>query len=486
MRTKENRGYKNIIGQFARTKILATLGPATSSREMIKKLMEAGVDGVRLNFSHGNFAFFEKLFAEIKAAREDEKYPLATLIDLQGPKIRMGELLSPEIELKDGATIEITVNDIQGTDKLISTSYKSLPRDAKVNDLILIDDGLLRLRVVSKKKNSVTCIIENGGILRPKKGMNLPGMNLSTPALTEADLRNLSFALKFDINYIALSFVRSEKDILQLKEWLKKRKKFLPVIAKIEKKEAVDNFEQILQCADGIMVARGDLGVEMEPHQVPVVQKQIIRACNRIGKPVITATQMLESMVHNPIPTRAEASDVANAVWDGTDVVMLSAETSVGKFPVNAVKIMNNIIRGAEGAVPHTDPVDYLIPPNRDENLFDSYCRAIVSISRQTKAKEIVVFTHKGRTAERISKYRPSARIVALSDNPSTLNSLSLNWGVIPVFCTSISHQADAIKAAKKLVVESGNGKKGDIMIVTSGAPITDQNRINWLKYVVI
>ncbi|MHC1738415.1 MAG: pyruvate kinase [Ignavibacteriaceae bacterium] len=486
MKTKGNPGYKNIIGQFARTKILATLGPASSSREMIKKLMEAGVDGVRLNFSHGNFAFFESLFAEIKAAREEEKYPLSTLIDLQGPKIRVGELASPEIELKDGATIEITTIDIPGTEKLISTSYKSLPRDAKVNDIILIDDGLLRLRVTFKKKNSVMCLIENGGILRPKKGMNLPGMNLSTPALTDADLRNLSFALKFDINYIALSFVRSEKDIIQLKEWLKKRKKYLPVIAKIEKKEAVENFERILKFADGIMVARGDLGVEMEPHQVPIVQKQIIRACNSVGKPVITATQMLESMVHNPIPTRAEASDVANAVWDGTDVVMLSAETSVGKFPVNAVKIMNNIIRGAEGAVPRTDPIDYLIPSNRDENLFDSYCRAIVSISRQTKAKDIVVFTHKGRTAERISKYRPAARIVALSDNPSTLTSLSLNWGVIPVFCTSISHQADAIKAAKKLVVESDNGKKGDILIVTSGAPITDQNRINWLKFVVI
>lgn len=486
MKRNVNPGYKNIMGQFARTKILATLGPATSSRETIKKLMEAGVDGVRLNFSHGSFAFFENLFAEIKAAREEEKYPLATLIDLQGPKIRVGELVSPEIELMDGATIEITVNDIPGTEKIISTSYKSLPRDAKVNDIILIDDGLLRLRVISKKKNSVVCIIENGGILRPKKGMNLPGMDLTTPALTEADIRNLSFALKFDINYIALSFVRTEKDIIRLKEWLKKRQKLLPVIAKIEKKEAVDNFDRILKFADGIMVARGDLGVEMEPHQVPVVQKQIIRACNRVGKPVITATQMLESMVHNPIPTRAEASDVANAVWDGTDVVMLSAETSVGRFPVNAVKIMNNIIRGAEGVVPNTDPVDYLIPPDRNENLFDSYCRAIVSISGQTKAKDIVVFTHKGRTAERISKYRPLARIVALSDNPSTLNSLSLNWGVIPVFCTSISHQSDAIKAAKKLVVESGNGKKGDIMIVTSGAPITDQNRINWLKFVVI
>jgi len=483
---KENPGYKNIIGQFARTKILATLGPATSSREMIGKLMEAGVDGVRLNFSHGNFTFFENLFAEIRAAREAENYPLATLIDLQGPKIRVGELASPEIELKDGATIEITANDVAGTEKLISTSYKSLPQDAKVNDVILIDDGLLRLRVISRKKKSVVCVIEEGGILKPRKGMNLPGMKLSTPALTEADMRNLEFALKFDINYIALSFVRSEKDIIQLKEWLAKRKKFIPVIAKIEKKEAVDNFDRILKYADGIMVARGDLGVEMEAHLVPIVQKKIIRACNRVGKPVITATQMLESMVHNPIPTRAEASDVANAVWDGTDVVMLSAETSVGKFPVNAVKIMNNIIRGAEGAESHTDPVDYLIPAQRNENLFDSYCKAIVSISRQTSAKDIVVFTHKGRTAERISKYRPAARIIALSDNASTMNSLSLSWGVLPVFCNSINHQAEAIKAAKKLVVKSGNAVKGDIIIVAAGAPITDQNRINWLKFVEI
>ncbi|MDY0080143.1 MAG: pyruvate kinase [Ignavibacteriaceae bacterium] len=486
MKEKIKSPYEEIVEHFARTKILATLGPGTSSREMIGKLMEAGVDGVRLNFSHGNFEFFEKLFTEIKRGREIERYPLSVLVDLQGPKIRVGELSEPEIELKEGKTVEITTDQIKGTANRISTSYKWLSRDAKINDLILIDDGLLRLRVVKKKKKSVIGLVENGGILKPRKGMNLPGMDLSTPALTQADIRNLNFALKFDVNFIALSFVRNEKDILQLKEWLRLKKKNKPVIAKIEKKEAVDNFSEILKYADGIMVARGDLGVEMETHQVPIVQKQIIRECNVVGKPVITATQMLESMVNNPIPTRAEASDVANAVWDGTDVVMLSAETSVGKYPIQAVKVMNNIIRGAERVGSKSTPVEYHIPSGRNENLFDSYCKAIVSISKQTGAKAIVVFTHKGRTAERISKYRPTARIIALSDSVETMNSLSLKWGILPVFCETINHQEKAISEAKRLVVETGNGKKGDIIVVTSGAPITDQNRINWMKYVVV
>src|SRR5664280_973484 len=255
-------------------------------------------------------------------------------------KIRVGELETPEVELVTGETIEITVDDIKGNKKIISTSYKSLVDDANEGDPILIDDGLIRLRIRDERKRSVICLIENGGILKPKKGMNLPGMKLSTPSVTEKDFRDLEFALRHRVDYVALSFVRSAHDIIHLRDWMRARDKVLPIIAKIEKKEGVDCFEEILETADGIMVARGDLGVEMHPQDVPIIQKNIIKRCNAVGKMVITATQMLESMIVNPIPTRAEASDVANAVWDGTDVVMLSGETSVGKFPFKAVQMM--------------------------------------------------------------------------------------------------------------------------------------------------
>ena len=324
---------------FAKTKILCTLGPATDSAEMISKLVLAGVDGVRLNFSHGNYEFFEKLLNNIHESCTVEKIPLAVLVDLQGPKIRVGELSEPEIELTSGNDIEITIRDVVGTEKLISTSYKELVSDAVVGDPVLIDDGLIRLRIAAMTEDSVICKIENGGTLKPKKGMNLPGMKLSTPSITEKDFRDLEFILKHRIDYIALSFVRKPEDITILKSWLKERNSEIPVIAKIEKREAVDRFDEILEEADGIMVARGDLGVELPASEVPVIQKEIIRKCNAVGKLVITATQMLDSMIHNPVPTRAEASDVANAVWDGTDVVMLSGETAVGKYPVRTVSI---------------------------------------------------------------------------------------------------------------------------------------------------
>ena len=320
---------------IAKTKILATLGPATHDVEAIKQLILAGVDGVRLNLSHGTYDFFEEIFNSIHTACLEENSPLAVLVDVQGPKIRIGELEQPSINLVTGNSIEITIEDIKGNEQIISTSYKQLVDDAKIGDPILINDGLIRLKVIQKKSKSLVCEIVNGGVLTPKKGMNLPGMNLSTPSITEKDFNDLEFVLKHRVDYIALSFVRSANDVFELKNWLAAKGKTMPVIAKIEKKEAVDNLTEIINASDGVMVARGDLGVELPPQEVPVLQKSIIKQCNALGKLVITATQMLESMINSPIPTRAEASDVANAVWDGTDVVMLSAETSVGKFPIS-------------------------------------------------------------------------------------------------------------------------------------------------------
>src|SRR3989304_1099821 len=471
---------------FSKTKILCTLGPSTYTTEDIEKLILAGMDGVRLNFSHGDYDFYEKVFQNIYNACVEEKTPLAVLIDLQGPKIRIGELAELEIKLITGEKIEITTENIKGTKARISTSYKRLVEDAAIGDAILIDDGLIRLRITGKKKDSVICEIENGDILKPKKGMNLPGMKISAQAVTEKDYRDLEFALSKRADFIALSFVRSANDIIILREWLKSKNNIKPIIAKIEKKEAVENFDEILEAADGIMVARGDLGVELLPQEVPVIQKMIIKKCNAIGKLVITATQMLESMIHNPIPTRAEASDVANAVWDGTDVVMLSGETSGGNFPLRSVRIMNDILKNTEFHLRPVQETELKIPESIEENLFDSVGRAISSISRQVKAEAIVTFTYKGRTAKNLSKFRPEAKIIALSNNFEIMNRLCLRWGVTSIYMEDIDKEKIAVDKAKKLILEHGQVKEGDMVIFTAGAPYSDKSRANWLRFEVI
>ena len=474
------------VEHIAKTKILATIGPATSSVEQIKNLIYAGIDGIRLNFSHGDYKFFEEVYNNLYLACVDEKTPLAVLIDLQGPKIRIGDLAEPSIQLNENDSLEITTEKILGTKNKISTTYQYLPRDAEIGNFILIDDGLIRLSIVDKTENSVICNVVNGGILKPRKGMNLPGMKLSTPSITEKDYENLEFALKHRVDFIALSFVRSAEDVIELKNWLLIKGREIPVIAKIEKREAVEQIDDILKIADGIMIARGDLGVELPPQEVPILQKSIIKKCNAAGKMVITATQMLESMINSPIPTRAEASDVANAVWDGTDVVMLSGETSVGKFPVRTVQIMNDILKNAEENFFIRKDIDFLTPESLQERLFDSVGRAVVAISQQINAQAIVVFTEKGRTARLISKYRPKAKIIAVSNNFNTMNNLSLHWGVVPVFSEKIDKEHIAIEEAKNTILKSGLAKTGDLLIFTAGAPYSEKSRTNWIRFEVM
>ena len=471
---------------MARTKILATLGPQTSSAETIKELIKSGVDGVRFNMSHGNYDFFTELFENINSVCLELESPLATLIDLQGPKIRIGELIRPTISIETGEQIEITIDDIKGDEKIISTSYKKLIDDAQIDSPILINDGLIRLRIREKKKNSIICDIENGGILSPRKGMNLPGMKLSTPSITEKDYRDLEFVIKHRVDYIALSFVRSSKDLIELKEWLKDKKQNIPVIAKIEKKEAIDDFDSILKACEGIMIARGDLGVELSPQEVPFIQKQIIKKCNEEGKLVITATQMLESMIHSPIPTRAEASDVANAVWDGTDVVMLSGETSIGKFPVQSVQMMNEVILNSEKHPVNKSRLDFVIPDNLEENLFDSVFRGISETIKQINAQAVVVFTYKGRAARRLSKYKPAAKIIAISNKFATMNSLCLRWGVTSLFMDKIDKEQIAIEKAKELILNAGLVNEGDMVIFMAGTPFSEKSRVNWLRFEVM
>ncbi len=472
--------------KFAKTKILATIGPATDSKDKLEALIDAGCNAFRLNFSHGNPDYFEKVFNSINDLCISKSLPIPILIDLQGPKIRIGELEKPEIEIFDGNKIEITNEKVIGTAQKISTSYFPLPVDAEVGDKILIDDGLINLKVISKTKISVICEVVNGGILRPKKGMNLPGMKLSSPSVTELDLANLEFALKHRVDFIALSFVRKASDIYDLRKWLQDRGFDKPVIAKIEKPEAVTNFESILNAADGIMVARGDLGVELKPYDVPIIQKKIIKRCNTVGKLVITATQMIESMIHNPVPTRAEASDIANAVLDGTDVVMLSGETSVGKFPVEAVKFMNNILLTTEEQKSWKAKVDYEIPKDLTDNIFDSTGRAIADIAKQINAAAIVIFTHQGRKAKVVSKFRPDSSIFAISNEFKTLNTLNLYSGIHPLFLENIEDEELAFQNALKMLKEKNFVGSGDVILFTAGAPHTDKGRRTWIRFTVV
>jgi len=469
-----------------KAKILVTLGPASDSEEKILQLVDAGVNGFRLNFSYGDKEYFKKLFANINHVCEARKLPIPIIQDLQGPKIRIGKLKKEQIVILSGNTIEITIDKLEGDENIISTSYKSLINDAQIGETILIDDGLIKLEVAIKKERSLICNIIDGGILKPNKGMNLPGMKLSTPALTEQDKENLEFALQYRVDFIALSFVRSANDILELRSWLNDRGFDKPIIAKIEKPEAVENFEEILKVTDVIMVARGDLGVEMPPQLVPTIQKRIIRRCNEVGKLVITATQMLESMISNPIPTRAEASDVANAVLDGTDVVMLSGETAAGKYPIKTVEMMREIILSIQMQRSTLPKVNWEIPVNKIENIFDATAKSFVQISDQINANAMVVFTHQGRQAMRMSKYYPNADIYAFSDNFDVLNALNLNKGVTPLYLKDINDENYYMTKSVELLLEAKFIHKGDLILFAAGAPLAEVERKSWVRFKVV
>lgn len=469
-----------------KTKILATIGPSTDTEENLSQLIDSGVSAIRLNFSHGDKDYFHNLFNSITNVCVKKKLSIPIIQDLQGPKIRIGKLEESEIEILSGNLIEITTEDIIGNQNIISTSYKPLPKDAKPHDVILIDDGLIKLEVLETKINSVICKILIGGTLKPKKGMNLPGMNLSAPSLTDKDKEDLLFALKYRVDFVALSFVRHQNDIIYLRKWLNEKGYNKPIIAKIEKPEAVDNFEDILNVSDGIMVARGDLGVELAPQLVPVIQKNIIRRCNAVGKLVITATQMFESMIHNPIPTRAEASDVANAVLDGTDVVMLSGETAVGKYPFKTIKIMSDILLSIESQSQFQSKINYEVPINQVDNIFDATAKGFVNIANQINANSIVVFTHLGRKARTLAKYRPNAPIYAFSNSFETLNILNLYKGIKPLYSEKIDIEDVSIDIAKKILIENDLCKKGDVILFTAGAPITDKTRRSWVQIQII
>jgi pyruvate kinase len=463
-----------------RTKIVATIGPASRSPEMLERLIQAGVNVFRLNFSHGTH---EEHFEVIRAARDIAARlhrPVALLQDLSGPKIRTGKVAGNGVELVKGARLAITTDtSIEGAAELISTTYEPLPRDVKAGDPILLDDGNLELRVVGVSGGRVLCEVVDGGTLRSHKGMNLPGVALSTPALTEKDRRDLQFGVQHQVDYVAMSFVRRAEDVLEAKALIRSMGEAIPVIAKIEKPEAVDNLESILAATDGVMVARGDLGVELGTEDVPIVQKRIIAMANVAGKVVITATQMLESMIENPRPTRAEASDVANAILDGTDAVMLSGESAVGKFPVETVETMARIADYTEehgmgsirprradarrGDQPQAAPAGPGTPITR------SLTRVAASVAEELGCKLILAFTESGITARLVAGHRPRMPVVAVTHDDRVYRRLALWWGVVPLKSEFVENTDDLLAAGEERLKARGLVQKGDTILMLSG-----------------
>jgi pyruvate kinase len=459
-----------------RTKIIATIGPASSSPAVIAKLIKAGMDAARLNFSHGERKDHIRRIRLIKQASLRAGKPIAIIQDLQGPKLRVGMMQNDGVTLKRGDLVTITTKKILGTERMISITYPRLTKDLRSGDIILFDDGKLEARVVRRSGSDLQCKVVRGGVLKSHKGVNLPGAHLTLPSLSRKDKDDLLFGIQHGVDYIALSFVRTASDIETTRAFIRKAGANIPIIAKIEKPEAIDNLEEIIHAADGIMVARGDLGVEMSPEQVPLLQKLIIRACNDAEKPVITATQMLESMIETPQPTRAEASDVANAILDGTDCVMLSGETAVGKHPVQAVTVMARIAEQAETSL---EP----LPPDRhiggmDESVAHAACRA----AAEQHARAIVTFTQTGSTALLVSKHRPAADIIAPTPFERVARKVSLYWGVIPVILKAMKTTDAMIRGVESIMLEKDLAGKRDLIVITAGVPIGVAGSTNMMK----
>lgn len=466
-----------------KTKIVCTLGPSSSSAEMIEKLIQAGMNVARLNFSHGTHAGHAQVLKRIRAVSRRLRQPVAVLMDLQGPKIRTGRV-TPGVVLKAGQPLTLTSRELMGTASLVSTNYRGLSADLKPGDAVLVNDGRIRLLVEKVKGLDVQCLVQVGGELSDHKGINLPGVRLSIPSLTPKDLADLKFGMGQGVDYVAMSFVRQPSDILRLKQRMERAGgRDIPVIAKIEKPEAVEQLAGILKVCEGIMVARGDLGVEMSPEQVPILQKDLIARANQAQVLVITATQMLESMVHSPQPTRAEASDVANAIFDGTDAVMLSQETAVGSYPLETVAMMGRICEAAEASFQYISQHSLEnLKRARYHSVPDTICHAARVATEDLPIKVVVCFTQSGATARYLSKYRPQVRIIAYSPSQSSVSRMSLYWGTQPRYLPLIHKAENLFKGVERALKGEGVVAKGDLILIVSGTPIGQKGSINLLK----
>lgn len=464
-----------------RAKIVATVGPASQSKEMLIALAKAGVNVFRLNFSHGEHSTHAEVIKRIREVNKELGINISILQDLQGPKIRVEMVENGEVFIEPGEELVITNESCEGTAQKVSTSYKALPNDVKIGDMILIDDGNLELIVKEIRGGDVVCEVKYGGSLKSRKGINLPFTNVSAPALTEKDKTDLTFGIDQEVDWIALSFVRTAQDIIDLKERIAKSGKDIRVIAKIEKPEALQNIDEIIAESDALMVARGDLGVEIVMEEVPMAQKMMVEKCNQSAKPVIIATQMMESMIKNPRPTRAETNDVANAVMDGADAMMLSAETAAGKYPVETVQTMARTIASVEQSGNIYDKVG---TPVREGSTFmnDNILYGACKLSDRVGAKAIVGNTVSGYTAFKLSSSRPKAHIFIFTPNESLLTKLSLVWGVEAFSYDNIVSTDETFNDQERILKANGDLETGDIFITTASMPIHEKGRTNMLK----
>ncbi|MCX7794039.1 MAG: pyruvate kinase [Thermodesulfovibrionales bacterium] len=461
-----------------KTKIIATIGPSSVSKDVIKALIIEGMDVARLNFSHGDHEFHRKVIKKIRALSKALKRPVAILQDLQGIKLRLGEIEGGSVELKKGSKLMLHPGTGKGNEKRLFISYKRLLEDLKPGHRVLIDDGLIELRIKKKTRDALIAEVIEGGIVKSKKGVNFPHSNLKERAFTEKDKIDLEFGLKEGIDIVALSFVRDAEDIAMLKKWLRKKRSDIPIIAKIEKPEAVRNIEEILNEVDGIMIARGDLGVELPPEEVPVIQKELLKKANLKARLTITATQMLESMTLHARPTRAEATDVANAIIDGSDCLMLSGETAVGRYPVEAVRMMKKIIIHTEASM----EIEKTIPAY-EYGFPEAIAHAACSVSKDINIKYIVAFTKTGFTARLLSKFRPPVPVIALTPYERVLRRMSIYHGVMPMLMRRLNSTDELINEVEKSLTKQGLLIKGDTIVITGSLPPTFiEGKTNFMK----
>ncbi len=456
-------------GAIRRAKIVCTLGPSSNTEAMIRDLLRCGMDVARLNFSHGTHEEHARVIERLRKVAKAERRTICILQDLQGPKMRTGRLKDRmPVMLKAGTHVTITTRDVLGTSDLIATSFQALPNEVEAGSRILLSDGKLSLKVRTVKGTEIECEVVDGGLLAEHQGINLPGAVTSVPSLTDKDLKDLKFGVKHKVDLIAVSFVRSAADVSEVKRLIGLQKSDIPVIAKLEKPQAIDNLEEILEVADGVMVARGDLGVEMPPEKVPVIQKHVIRRAQVWRKPVITATQMLESMIQNPRPTRAEASDVANAIFDGTDAVMLSGETASGKYPREAVNMMARIVVETESNILQGPPLRRR-NERRELSISEAICESVAHVAEDLNMRAIAVYTESGNTARLISKYRPRPPIFAFAHSAPVCHRLNLYWGVRPVLTTEKRSVETMVELADVSLLKAGIVVPGEIVGVVAG-----------------
>lgn len=465
-----------------KTKIVCTIGPSSESLENIKKLIMAGMNVARLNFSHGDFQEHGNRMKIIRQACQELNKTVAILLDTKGPEIRLGKLKEEPLDLVQGEYITLTTEEILGDLNRIPITYKELPGDIHVGSTILIDDGLIGMTVIDIQGTEIKCQIVNSGQIKSKKGVNVPGVAISMPGITEKDTADIKFGIEMGVDFIAASFVRRASDVMEIRELLERHDaRHIQIISKIENQQGVDNLDEILEVSDGLMVARGDLGVEIPAEEVPLVQKQMIEKCNRAGKPVITATQMLDSMQRFPRPTRAEASDVANAIFDGTDAIMLSGETAAGKYPVESVLTMSRIAERAESAL-HYREIFVKQANAQQTSVTEAISQAVANSALDLDAKAIVTSTESGYTARMISKYKPKSPIIAVTPIDQVMRRLQLVWGVTAVKGTMATTTDEMFEIAVKGAMDSGMVRLGDTIIITAGVPVGRSGTTNLIK----